>query len=521
MCNWFLCVQTERPVSRAVNGDDSEARPLLAYSEVSANSLHLSPTSPTSEATSVGTAPSSLNGNHSSSIPGSIPVSINGPTSTSSKGLDPQSSDRLAALAADGQSCLNNRGLEPSDSTDCTSPVWRDGSPSEDPGTAPVSGEKPVEKSEFKGTCQKVKESSDPEDGLREPVRESAPHVVSSRADDKPQQRPSEADSLVQIPLIHFCGLTQSDSSLSSLNGSHLFRYGVQTEYTPPDLGYFSATECLNGMNAPYQAVHFLNNSDSILFSTNSISPTDTPSVNSGNISPCPPVPGLYSTHTATTADNGGTVVQTPVSDTVSCQRQSPNTTAAVSQHSPSTHSATPLSSPPHIVPSTDMTKEQAQKLDENSESVKMDLHRDTRDSNSGLKGAEIQDSFVGQQTGKVDPISDNSSALSACAASEKHLPSSSCEISPSSLATADTHQSPCANSHLCHNSDLSCSNPETLDRSVSQAHPFTNPDEQSEGKISGSNHSIDETQQASSASESMVVMDKLFSTDDERTTFL
>nr|KAG5706428.1 hypothetical protein BaRGS_032821 [Batillaria attramentaria] len=74
-------------------------------------------------------------------------------------------------------------------------------------------------------------------------------------------------NGVVEIPLIRFCGLTQSDTSLSSMDGNRNYNYGNQSEYTPPYLGYLAGAEYINGLNSPY-ALALLTNPNGVFRNT-------------------------------------------------------------------------------------------------------------------------------------------------------------------------------------------------------------------------------------------------------------
>lgn len=68
----------------------------------------------------------------------------------------------------------------------------------------------------------------------------------------KTPPRFNDVSATAGVPLIRFCGLTQSDSSLSSADGNRNYNYGNQVEYSPPEWGLVSGGEHLNGLNSPY-----------------------------------------------------------------------------------------------------------------------------------------------------------------------------------------------------------------------------------------------------------------------------
>ncbi|KAL8621634.1 hypothetical protein ACOMHN_036867 [Nucella lapillus] len=259
-----LCaVQGERGgVSRTLSGDDSEARPLLASSEVSANSLHLSPTSPISIPTSISLVSQDYSSNGGGGGGGGIitplPDTIRASDSTALSGGEPGSSGGLVGPCSpvEGESGSVNAGNFLGQTGDASSQ-----SPDLTTSTSPVPQE-------------------------AGPGQSSAAEAAGGVSDDT-LAGGTDSNGGVPMPLVRFCGLTQSDTSLTSVGGNQHYSYGTQSEYSPPDPGHYSAVDYINGINAPsYHALRFLHNPT--LFGSRCFVPQ-----NSLVGDPSPPTPGV------------------------------------------------------------------------------------------------------------------------------------------------------------------------------------------------------------------------------------
>ena len=234
-------------------GDDNEAKPLLTSSDLSANSLLLSPTSP-----KLG---------HALSCAG--PASQNG---------------GRAPLLATGPAFLKGSPAPFADGNGTASRVM---------GSFPVHGGNAPGENEPEAYYQKVSDSPSPQNGVLETAIESAPGVADSQGTEDTKSRAPDTNDAMQIPLIRFCGLTQSDSSMSSVDGGRGYGYGTQTEYTPPDLSYFPSLEYINGLNSSYRALHLLHSPSPVFFIPHNSHPFDATSVGDCGLSPSKTSPAL------------------------------------------------------------------------------------------------------------------------------------------------------------------------------------------------------------------------------------
>ncbi|XP_070207268.1 dentin sialophosphoprotein-like [Littorina saxatilis] len=254
-------IDEEPRKKRMMAGDDSEAtRPLLASTDISANSLLLSPTSSTSgpalslngHATHNG-GPASLSPNgHALRVGGNMPV--NRGNGTAGKGREgPYQQVTDSPSPPHGGGGVLETAIE-------ASPERWGSSSSNTEGNRRKSSAAAAAGKRGSRSSEADRRHSDGE--TQKGSSPSSSTAERRRSDEDESQTPADSGDggNVQVPLIRFCGLTQSDSSLTSQEGGggRSYQYGTQTEYTPPDLGYFSGTEYINGMNSPYQALQLL-----------------------------------------------------------------------------------------------------------------------------------------------------------------------------------------------------------------------------------------------------------------------
>lgn len=523
--------------------DDSEVKPLLTSSDLSANSLLLSPTSPTASGHPFS---SSQNGGRS-------PFQPAGPAPQSA-GPAPQRGPASRVVG----------GL----------PVHR--------GQAPGDGK-------TEAYYQKVSDSPSPRNGVLETAIEAAAaggasgsgsSNIPAGAEDAKSGSAPDGNEAVQIPLIRFCGLTQSDSSMASVDGSrgYGYNYGTQTEYSPPpEVSYFSTVEYLNGMNSPYHALHLLHSPHPVCFSTHYSQPAPTNSTSVGdrelfpfkaplasvgkkngvgeNIAPekssskaesadCERATGCETSgfsNTAAAAVPGDPSAATVAADSVQ-NSVIPGAASSGSAASANSADSVELSEGSRAAPVPDADvcvgvtgDSAAQTPAHNEASVSLQScgteprvggDPDQTIVNAGKCVGSDCPSAPPETTGGDIPVKDRPSP---CSAGEKIHPSS-CTDAPSLATTADASPLPSAlGARVRDSSDQSVTCSQSHDPSAGQPNAST---ESREAIVDQPQHSVgrscgmDSSQGRASSSPSnapgtTVVMKNLFSLDDERTTFL
>lgn len=526
-------------------GDDSEVKPLLTSSDLSANSLLLSPTSPTAAGHPFST---SQNGGRS-------PFQPAGPAPQSA-GPAPQRGGPASRVVG---------GL----------PVHR--------GQAPGDGK-------VEAYYQKVSDSPSPRNGVLETAIEASQaggasgsgssNIPAGGEDAKSGPAPDGSEA-VQIPLIRFCGLTQSDSSMASVDGGrgYGYNYGTQTEYSPPpEVSYFATVEYLNGMNSPYHALHLLHSPHPVCFSPHHSQPAPTDSTSVGDRGLFPSNAPLASVGRKNGVGEDSAPVDaeksSPKAESAGCERATgcetsgfSNTAAAAVPGNPSaatvaadgvhnavisgaassgsaasTNSAdsVELSEGSRAAPVRDadvcvgVTGDSAAQTPARNEASVFLQSCGTEPRVGGDPDQTIvnagkcvgSDCSSPETTGGDIPVKDRPSP---CSAGEKIHPSS-CSDAPSLATTADASPLPSAlGARVRDSSDQSVTCSQSHDPTAGQPNAST---ESREAIVDQPQHSVgrscgmDSSQGMASSSPSnapgtTVVMKKLFSLDDERTTFL